>query len=90
MATTKKTATKKTTTKATTATDNTTALVKRLQTEVSTLREEVTSLKNQLSNITTTTTTTDDSSISALQQKITKALRGMGIREWVLRDSGLK
>ena len=99
MATTRKPAktpatTKKTTTETTSdASTTTTATIKQLQNEIAGLREEVIDLRNTLSSISKTsnvTVATGTSGTEELKTCVIKALRHLGVREWILRDSGLK
>ncbi len=97
MATTRKTTKASTTTKKS-VTENTstttTATIKQLQNEIAGLREEVVELRNTLSSISKTSnvtaTNTGTTDVETLQACVVKALRHVGVREWVLRDSGLK
>ncbi len=80
MATTK-TTTKKTPAKSASASASTAAL----QAEVNALREQVTTLQNQLA-----ASSTADTSNMVTKEQLAAALRSMGAREWVITKAGLR
>lgn len=80
-----------TTTTATTTNDETTTQIAELQNEITTLREQLTALQTQVTTLAATANTaTNDPGAAALQSKVVRALRGAGIREWILREAGLR
>lgn len=72
----------------------TTAMVKDLQKEIVALREEVTTLKSQVSilsvNKATPVAASDSAAVSKLSTKVIKIFRTIGVKEWQLRDADLK
>ena len=101
---TKATATKKTastsTTKAPTTkevTDTSSAvtatMVQNLQKEIVALREEITTLKGQVSSLSVSKAapaTSNSNDGAQLATKVMKIFRAIGVKEWQLRDAGLK
>jgi|SaaInlV_150m_DNA_6_1039752.scaffolds.fasta_scaffold125394_2 hypothetical protein len=71
----------------------TTAMVKDLQKEIVALREEITTLKVQVSSLSVNKAapaTSNSNDGAQLATKVMKIFRAIGVKEWQLRDAGLK